>query len=836
MSQFKSSFAVSFKYEACYTGGRVQISRDGSSVFCGCGNKVQIVDYKSGRIQQAVGKEEDEEISCFCLSPDDKFLIIATHNLLLRQWDWKEKKLLWTWRIIHVSPISCMTFDTTSSLLATGGSDSTIKMWDITKQYCTHNLRGHEGVVSVVSFNPDMDRLQLVSAADDYKVRVWDLRTSSCVAVVDAHYSRITALVFSQDGTHMYSGGRDSIIAVWSMKKVKVTKTIPVFESVESLVLLDSEREYKFIDTQDDAQPHVVVVGNKGALRVINTVTGTCVHEQSCIRSADRDGDQTITDIIYSDSLRQLAVVTFDHDILFYRDEDLTLQKQLSGFIDEILDVKFLGETDSHLVVISNSNKLKVFEVDTWDCQILAGHTDIILSADVCHKFGLIVTSSKDNTVRLWKLLPDTGRVVCVAVGCGHTHAVGTVAFSRKSTTFLVSGGQDSTLKKWLLPSELDTDVVTSLPVLATERAHEKDINSVVVSPNDKFVATGSQDRTAKLFKSSDLSLIGVFRGHRRGIWCVQFSPVDQCLATSSADGTIKIWSIIDFSCVKTFEGHDSSVLRVSFITRGMQLVSCGSDGLVKLWTIKLSECIKTFDEHSAKVWALAVGRQEDRLVTGGADSTLVIWKDVTETEIEETKQKQQEMILQEQELSNLIHKKKFLKAIGLAITLEQPFRLLTILRDILSEKDGSTQVKNVLSQLRPDQTDSLLRFAIQWNTNSKNCHVAQFVVGVVLKTVESSDIQQLPNIKSTLEGLIPYTERHFQRMNRLLQQAMFVEYTWQCMRTAGDQVEDPSKKVILHDKEKTTKRDRSRENGVDKDITTETLSSKKVKSRHKSD
>ena len=34
-----------------------------------------------------------------------------------------------------------------------------------------------------------------------------------------------------------------------------------------------------------------------------------------------------------------------------------------------------------------------------------------------------------------------------------------------------------------------------------------------------------------------------------------------------------------------------------------------------------------------------------------------------------------------EQELSNLIHNKKFLKAIGLAITLEQPFRLLTILK-----------------------------------------------------------------------------------------------------------------------------------------------------------
>ena len=48
---------------------------------------------------------------------------------------------------INTGPVSCMTFDPTSTLLATGGSDATIKVWDVVKQYCTHNLRGHQGVV-----------------------------------------------------------------------------------------------------------------------------------------------------------------------------------------------------------------------------------------------------------------------------------------------------------------------------------------------------------------------------------------------------------------------------------------------------------------------------------------------------------------------------------------------------------------------------------------------------------------------------------------------------------------------------------------------------------------
>lgn len=81
-----------------------------------------------------------------------------------------------------------------------------------------------------------------------------------------------------------------------------------------------------------------------------------------------------------------------------------------------------------------------------------------------------------------------------------------------------------------------------------------QDVNSVAVSPNDKLLASASQDRTAKLWSlagEGNLGLLGVFRGHRRGVWTVCFSPVDQVLATSSADGTTKLWSLQDFSCLK---------------------------------------------------------------------------------------------------------------------------------------------------------------------------------------------------------------------------------------------------------------------------------------------
>jgi len=63
----------------------------------------------------------------------------------------------------------------------------------------------------------------------------------------------------------------------------------------------------------------------------------------------------------------------------------------------------------------------------------------------------------------------------------------------------LVTGGMDTTVKMWEIPDNLDTDNIISLKSKFTEKAHSKDINSIAISPNDKFIATGSQDKTAKV-------------------------------------------------------------------------------------------------------------------------------------------------------------------------------------------------------------------------------------------------------------------------------------------------------------------------------------------------
>ncbi len=301
-----------------------------------------------------------------------------------------------------------------------------------------------------------------------------------------------------------------------------------------------------------------------------------------------------------------------------------------------------------------------------------------------------LATSSKDKTVRVWRVSDG----VCVAVGEGHTDSVGCVglfkrdeiATSSSKQAFVVSGSGDKILKRWTLPLHLmcggvDQSVEQQrLAVSHSVRAHDKDINTVVVAPNDGLVASGSQDKTVRIWRGSDLSALATLSGHKRGIWRVAFSPVDRCLVSCSGDRTLRLWSMVDYSCLRTFEGHAGSVLSVKFVNKGMQLLSGSADGLIRLWTLRTGECENTFDEHEDKVWALAVPpdvvaatatEQVDlrlaplQFFSGGSDSRLLVWDDITRQEEEGRLVALEKDMILEQDLQNDLHNKRYGKVMS---------------------------------------------------------------------------------------------------------------------------------------------------------------------------
>ena len=274
-----------------------------------------------------------------------------------------------------------------------------------------------------------------------------------------------------------------------------------------------------------------------------------------------------------------------------------------------------------------------------------------------------IVTSSKDKTCRVW----DSSKLCCSGIAEGHTDAVGAVVISQRNSTyiskvaFIVSGAGDKVIKRWPLPTDkLCGSHTILLEASHSVRAHDKDVNALAISPNDAMIASGSQDRSIRLWNSIDLSPVATLKGHKRGVWRLAFSPVDRCLASCSGDRTVKLWSVTDYVCLRTFEGHSCSVLCVQFVNRGMQLISGSADGIIKLWTIRTGECEWTEDAHDEKIWVIRSGPTDGQFISGGCDSQLKLWHDITVAEEEERVANEEKALLAEQQMSNDIRQKRY--------------------------------------------------------------------------------------------------------------------------------------------------------------------------------
>ncbi|KAF6039472.1 TBL3 [Bugula neritina] len=755
----KESYEVEFKQTAFYTGGKIHVTSDGSYLLTTCRNAVKIIDMDTGLVVSTIEEDDDPAVTCFCVTPDDESLVVASENRLLKLWDWKNNTVTRSWKSIHDGPILEMTIEQTSTLLASGSSDKSIKIWDIDRKYWTHNLKGHTGVITAVKFHPE--GVWLLSAALDLHIRVWNLQNSECLACLEGHFSAITDILIDPLHTDVViSSGRDKVLLVWDIKQKEKLNTIPVYEAVESIIPLERCVNSDIgVKSKDDL--HVVTAGSKGALRVWNCATRLCVHTQKLPESltdAAADDSETalhsITQAFAVKSRDQICTSNHEHNIQFYSSETLHLEKQYIGNNEEIMDVQLFGSNEEYLALATNSVTVKVYSLADFDSDCLYGHTDLVTTLSVSTDGHLLLSGSKDNTAILWNLGENIHDMHKIYRATGHAQSVSSVCLTRLSCSAMLTGSVDNTLKLWKGPTDDLTDSPEQIYCAQTVLAHDRDINSVDMSPNDRLVLTGSRDKTAKIWRADDLSLVGILKGHTRGIWKAKFSPVDQCAITASADGTLKMFDISSFTCIKTFEGHESPVLNVCFVTRGMQFVSSDDDGLVRLWNIKDTELVKTFEGHSERCWALTVCKHtQNRMVSGCANATIVVWKDVTETNIIKNREIQEKSLLNQQELSNLMHEKRFHEALSLALTMEKPFHTLTIVKEILSEETEDVLLETV-SKLDLTQIDVLLRFCVEWNTNSKTCHEAQLLL-----------------------------KRHYQRMSKLVQQTQFIDYTFQCMR-----------------------------------------------------
>eukprot|EP00521_Asterionellopsis_glacialis_P013779 CAMPEP_0195302914 /NCGR_PEP_ID=MMETSP0707-20130614/31917_1 /TAXON_ID=33640 /ORGANISM="Asterionellopsis glacialis, Strain CCMP134" /LENGTH=326 /DNA_ID=CAMNT_0040366297 /DNA_START=33 /DNA_END=1010 /DNA_ORIENTATION=- len=219
----------------------------------------------------------------------------------------------------------------------------------------------------------------------------------------------------------------------------------------------------------------------------------------------------------------------------------------------------------------------------------------------------------------------------------GHHDCIHNVAISSDGN-YIATASDDKTAKIW--------NIHTGKEVL-TCTGHVDIVFSVVFTPtkhrnNDSrllYLVTGSYDSTAILWEVNlpheTATPIRTFKGHSGNISCVVVSIDDRYLITGSSDNTAKRWNLQTGEELQTFVGHTNFVTAIALSLDGRLLVTGSADDTAKLWDVEHytvgKNPIVTFHGHSGgsivmSITAVALSVDSKYLVTGAEDGTVILW------------------------------------------------------------------------------------------------------------------------------------------------------------------------------------------------------------------
>jgi WD40 repeat protein len=153
----------------------------------------------------------------------------------------------------------------------------------------------------------------------------------------------------------------------------------------------------------------------------------------------------------------------------------------------------------------------------------------------------------------------------------------------------------------------------------------------VAFSADGRHLASGGEDRTVRIWRTSDGALLRTLTGHTMNVWSVGFSPDGRRVASGSFDRTVKLWRADTGQLVKTLTGHTQAVVGIAWSPDGRWLASGGDDSAVRIWRAGDGALVRTIRGETDHVYTVAFSPDSRWLASGGRErgSLGTLWKRV---------------------------------------------------------------------------------------------------------------------------------------------------------------------------------------------------------------
>lgn len=303
-----------------------------------------------------------------------------------------------------------------------------------------------------------------------------------------------------------------------------------------------------------------------------------------------------------------------DTNINVYDTKNGALRSRLEGHEGGVWALQYEGNT---LVSGSTDRSVRVWDIEKGKCtQVFQGHTSTVRCLVILKptqigetldgqpvmmpKEPLIITGSRDSTLRVWKL-PQPGDRSIMQTGpsandhdnpyfiralTGHHHSVRAIAAHGDT---LVSGSYDCTVRVWK---------ISTGEVLHRLQGHSQKVYSVVLDTARNRCISGSMDNMVKVWSLETGACIFNLEGHTSLVGLLDLSH--QRLVSAAADSTLRIWDPENGQCKSTLCAHTGAI--TCFQHDGQKVIS-GSDRTLKMWNVKTGEFVKDLLTDLSGVW-----------------------------------------------------------------------------------------------------------------------------------------------------------------------------------------------------------------------------------------